>query len=160
MYQLAFFAAVADTGVAVGTIVALGSAPTLTGLFEWIVDAPPAPATAGSPATALACAGVALLALAGGDADVSAPGVALAVVAGGAYASYTLAAKRLLAARARAGVGDGRRVRARRARAAARAARHQRTRLARTPTGSRSPCSSASCRPRSPTCCSPAACGG
>src|SRR5687767_14982902 len=27
-YQLAFFAAVADTGVAVGTIVALGSAPT------------------------------------------------------------------------------------------------------------------------------------
>ena len=38
VYQLAFFAAVADTGVAVGTIVALGSAPTLTGLFEWIVD--------------------------------------------------------------------------------------------------------------------------
>src|SRR3954468_23214520 len=29
VYQLAFFAAVADTGVAVGTIVALGSAPTL-----------------------------------------------------------------------------------------------------------------------------------
>ena len=38
VYQLAFFAAVADTGVAVGTIVALGSAPTLTGLFEWIID--------------------------------------------------------------------------------------------------------------------------
>src|SRR3954463_4380797 len=29
VYQLAFFAAVKDTGVAVGTIVALGSAPTL-----------------------------------------------------------------------------------------------------------------------------------
>jgi DME family drug/metabolite transporter len=38
-----------------------------------------------------------LLALAGGEADVSAPGVALAVTAGGAYAVYTLAAKRLLA---------------------------------------------------------------
>jgi drug/metabolite transporter, DME family len=97
VYQLAFFAAVADTGVAVGTIVALGSAPTLTGLFEWIVDGrrPPGRWVA---ATALACAGVALLALAGGDAEVTAPGVGLAVAAGGAYAVYTLAAKRLLAA--------------------------------------------------------------
>jgi DME family drug/metabolite transporter len=97
VYQLAFFAAVAETGVAVGTIVALGSAPTLAGLFEWIVDRrrPPVRWTA---ATALACAGVVLLALAGGDADVSAPGVALAVAAGGAYAVYTLAAKRLLGA--------------------------------------------------------------
>src|SRR3954452_9496733 len=33
-YQLAFFAAVADTGVAVGTIVALGSAPALAGAIE------------------------------------------------------------------------------------------------------------------------------
>jgi DME family drug/metabolite transporter len=97
VYQLAFFAAVADTGVAVGTIVALGSAPALAGLFEWIVDRrrPPARWVA---ATALACAGVALLALAGADADVSLPGIALAVTAGGAYAVYTLAAKRLLAA--------------------------------------------------------------
>jgi DME family drug/metabolite transporter len=97
VYQLAFFAAVADTGVAVGTIVALGSAPALAGLFEWIVDRrrPPARWVA---ATTLACAGVALLALAGGDADVSLPGIALAVTAGGAYAVYTLAAKRLLAA--------------------------------------------------------------
>ena len=96
VYQLAFFAAVADTGVAVGTIVALGSAPTLTGLFEWIVDGR-RPSNRWAVATALACAGVVLLALAGGEADVSAPGVALAVTAGGAYGVYTLAAKRLLA---------------------------------------------------------------
>jgi drug/metabolite transporter, DME family len=97
VYQLAFFAAVAHTGVAVGTIVALGSAPALAGLFEWVLDRrrPPGRWVA---ATALACAGVALLALAGGDADVSPLGVALAVTAGGAYATYTLAAKRLLAA--------------------------------------------------------------
>src|SRR3954463_15458536 len=38
VYQAAFFAAVADTGVAVGTIVALGSAPALAGALEWIVD--------------------------------------------------------------------------------------------------------------------------
>src|SRR5215217_6352851 len=54
-YQAAFFAAVADTGVAVGTIVALGSAPALTGALEWLVHGrrPPARWTG---ATALACA--------------------------------------------------------------------------------------------------------
>jgi DME family drug/metabolite transporter len=96
-YQLAFFAAVADTGVAVGTIVALGSAPTLAGLFEWLLDRR-RPEPRWAVATALACVGVALLALAGGDASVSPPGIALAVVAGGSYAVYTLAAKRLLTA--------------------------------------------------------------
>src|SRR3954453_18104788 len=33
-YQLCFFAAVADTGVAVGTIVELGSAPPTAGAYE------------------------------------------------------------------------------------------------------------------------------
>lgn len=94
-YQLAFFAAVADTGVAVGTIVALGSAPTLAGLFEWLIDGR-RPEPRWAVATALACTGVALLALSGGEASVSAPGVAMAVAAGGSYAIYTLAAKRLL----------------------------------------------------------------
>ena len=37
-YQLSFFAAVADTGVAVGTVVALGSAPALAGGAGWLVD--------------------------------------------------------------------------------------------------------------------------
>jgi DME family drug/metabolite transporter len=37
-YQLSFFAAVHDTGVAVGTIVALGSAPALAGGIEWLVE--------------------------------------------------------------------------------------------------------------------------
>ena len=96
VYQLAFFAAVADTGVAVGTIVALGSAPTLAGAAEWLLHGR-RPEPRWAAATALACAGVALLALAGGGASgVSLPGVALAVVAGGAYATYTLSAKRLL----------------------------------------------------------------
>jgi DME family drug/metabolite transporter len=97
VYQLAFFAAVADTGVAVGTIVALGSAPTLAGGAEWLIERRP-PARAWAGATALACGGVAMLALAGGDAAISGPGVALAIVAGAAYAAYTLAAKRMLGA--------------------------------------------------------------
>jgi DME family drug/metabolite transporter len=94
-YQLSFVAAVADTGVAVGTIVALGSAPALAGAIEWIVERR-APARAWAAATALACAGVALLALAGSDAAISLPGVLLALAAGASYAGYTLAAKRML----------------------------------------------------------------
>jgi drug/metabolite transporter, DME family len=94
-YQLCFFAAVKDTGVAVGTVVALGSAPALAGLGGWLLDRR-VPDRAWGLATALACAGVATLALAGGGSEVSAPGVALAVGAGASYAAFTLASKRLL----------------------------------------------------------------
>jgi DME family drug/metabolite transporter len=94
-YQLCFFAAVKDTGVAVGTVVALGSAPALAGLGGWLLDRA-RPDRAWAAATGLACAGVALLALAGGGSEVSAPGVALAVGAGASYATFTLASKRLL----------------------------------------------------------------
>jgi DME family drug/metabolite transporter len=47
-------------------------------------------------ATALACAGVTMLALAGADASVSPLGIVLALGAGASYAGYTLAAKRML----------------------------------------------------------------
>jgi DME family drug/metabolite transporter len=97
-YQLCFFAAVKDTGVAVGTVVALGSAPALAGLGGWLLDRR-APGGAWAAATGLACGGVALLALAGGGSEVSGPGVALAVGAGASYAAFTLASKRLLDAR-------------------------------------------------------------
>jgi drug/metabolite transporter, DME family len=94
-YQLCFFAAVKDTGVAVGTVVALGSAPALAGAGAWLLDRR-APGRAWAIATALASAGVALLALGGGGSEVSPPGVLLAVGAGGSYAAFTLASKRLL----------------------------------------------------------------
>lgn len=93
-YQLCFFAAVKDTGVAVGTVVALGSAPALAGLGGWLLEQR-VPDRAWALATALACAGVAMLALEGGG-EVSAPGIALAVGAGASYAAFTLASKRLL----------------------------------------------------------------
>ena len=95
-YQASFFAAVDATGVAVGTIVALGSAPALTGALEWGLLGR-RPTARWAAATALASAGVVLLALGGGaEAGISPVGVGLAVVAGGAYATYTLASKRLL----------------------------------------------------------------
>jgi DME family drug/metabolite transporter len=95
-YQLCFFAAVKDTGVAIGTVVALGSAPALAGAGGWLLDRR-APGRAWAAATGLACLGVALLAFGGGGAsEVSAPGVALALGAGASYAAFTLASKRLL----------------------------------------------------------------
>ena len=105
-YQLCFFAAVKDTGVAVGTVVALGSAPALAGAGGWLLDRR-VPDRAWALATALACAGVATLALAGGGSEVSAPGVALAVGAGavlrGVHARRQAAARRGPRRRARHG---------------------------------------------------------
>jgi DME family drug/metabolite transporter len=94
-YQLCFFAAVDDTGVAVGTVVALGSAPTLAGLLARAVDGAPL-TRPWMASTALATLGVLLLVLAGADARVSVPGVLLALGAGASYAIYTVASKRLL----------------------------------------------------------------
>lgn len=94
-YQLSFFAAVADTGVAVGTVVALGSAPALAGALAFAVDRVPL-TRRWAGCTALAIAGVLLLVLSGAEARVSAAGVLLALGAGLSYAVYTLASKRLL----------------------------------------------------------------
>jgi drug/metabolite transporter, DME family len=96
IYQLAFFAAVERTGVAVGTVVALGSAPALAGIAGLLLDGEPL-SRRWANATALACAGVLLLVLAGGDASSVDPlGIMLAVASGSGYATYTLLAKRLL----------------------------------------------------------------
>ena len=98
VYQATFFAALAQTGVAVGTVVAIGSAPAFAGLF--------ARAFAGEPlrlrwaaATGLACGGVCLLVLGGGGGDrVDTLGVGLALISGAGYAGYAVATKRMLAA--------------------------------------------------------------
>jgi drug/metabolite transporter, DME family len=95
VYQLAFFAAVARTGVAVGTVVALGSAPALAGAAGRLLDREPLTAR-WALATALACAGVLLLVLGGGAASVDPLGVALAVASGAGYATYAVLAKRML----------------------------------------------------------------
>lgn len=95
-YQATFFAAVDDTGVAVGTVVAIGSAPVFTGLM--------ARAFTGerlsgrwAAATGLGCAGVATLVLGGGSGgEVSLPGVGLALLAGAGYGGYAVAGKKLM----------------------------------------------------------------
>jgi DME family drug/metabolite transporter len=94
-YQLAFFAAVDRTGVAVGTLVGIGSAPIMAGVLEWAVNGRP-PGRRWGAATALALAGCGLLLTAGSEIDLDAQGIGLALLAGLAYAVYTLASKRLL----------------------------------------------------------------
>ncbi|HSK26205.1 MAG TPA: EamA family transporter [Jiangellales bacterium] len=93
-YQPLFFAGVRGTGVAVGTLVALGSAPVLTGALAAVLGVRPTRRWA--VATVVACAGVACLALGGGPGEVRLGGVLAALGAGASYAVYTLAAKRLL----------------------------------------------------------------
>lgn len=101
LYQVAFFEAVARTGVGVGAVVAIGSGPVLAGLLERLLDGA-WPGRAWALATALATAGVSVLTLASaGDTSLSAAGIALALASGAGYATYTVVGKRLL------GLGHG-----------------------------------------------------
>jgi DME family drug/metabolite transporter len=83
LYQVTFFAGTRANGVAVGTIVTLGSAPLIAGLIEWLVRRQ-RPGRAWLIATALAVAGVVLLS--GGSDAVHPSGLALSAAAGAAYA--------------------------------------------------------------------------
>ena len=95
-YQVCFFAGVDRAGVAVGTLVAIGSGPVLTGLLaRWLLH--DRPGRAWLAATALCLFGLALLVLSRGAAlSADAVGIALAVLAGLSYAAYTVLAKKQL----------------------------------------------------------------
>ena len=97
-YQPAFFAGVAANGVAVGTVIALGSAPVLTGALDWALHRR-YPGHRWATATVIATVGVAILAATTGDASASSAeplGIVASIAAGASYAVYTLAAKSLL----------------------------------------------------------------
>lgn len=94
-YQLCFFAAVAKTGVAVGTIIGIGSAPIAGGLLG-IIFRGERPGKRWLLATILAIVGCALLSLSGGDVAIDPVGILLALGAGLSYAAYTLMIKGLL----------------------------------------------------------------
>ncbi|MEU4746711.1 EamA family transporter, partial [Actinosynnema sp. NPDC023658] len=83
-YALAFYPAVARTGVAVATTVALATAPIVLGLRSRPL------------LTATAVVGCAALVLGGGDAHVDLVGVALALVAGLSYAVYSVICAHLI----------------------------------------------------------------
>lgn len=96
LYQVCFFAGVAKTGVAVGTIVGIGSSPVAGGILGYLFRGE-RPGRNWFIATALAIIGCTFLVFSsGGEVKIDPVGVTLAIGAGVAYAAYTLAFKGLL----------------------------------------------------------------
>ena len=94
-YQVLFFNGVQLAGVAIGTLIGLGSAPVLTGLAEWLVRRR-RPEQGWVPATLLALLGTAFTVQPNAGDAVRPWGVVLAVGAGASYTLLTLASKQLL----------------------------------------------------------------
>jgi DME family drug/metabolite transporter len=95
LYQVSFFGGVDRTGVAVGTVVGIGSAPVFAGLLSLVVER-----IRLTPmwwlATGLAVAGGGVLVLSGSAVGVDLLGLLLAMGAGLSYAIYALSTKTLL----------------------------------------------------------------
>jgi len=94
-YQVCFFTGVSRTGVAIGTITAIGSAPVWTGALDWLVSRH-RPSNRWLVSTLLAITGAGLLVGAGSTIQIDTGGVILSLIAGLGYALYNLAAKNLL----------------------------------------------------------------
>ena len=91
--QIAFFEAVTRTGVAVGTLVAIGTGPVAAGAIDWLVHRH-RPHGRWLLGVAVALAGVVLLS--GGAAEVVWSGVAFGVLAGCAIPLFGFAAQGLM----------------------------------------------------------------
>jgi DME family drug/metabolite transporter len=107
-YQLCFFAAVGRTGVAIGTVVAIGSGPVFTGLLSWALHGR-RPSGRWTLATTAAICGCAAL-IVGGGAQAGGrmvSGVLFALLGGLLYAFYAVTAARAIEAGASSGAVMG-----------------------------------------------------
>lgn len=95
VFQTAFFAAVARTGVATGTVVTIGSAPVFAGLLA-VLTGRGRPSVRWAITTSGAVAGCALLVGGGTGAGVEPTGVAIALLSALAYAIYATITSRLI----------------------------------------------------------------
>jgi DME family drug/metabolite transporter len=97
VYNLAFFAGVRLTGVALGTAVALGSGPVWAGILQSLITRQ-VPGFAWWTGTAIAVTGGVLMTVSNGlnTADISVTGIALCLLSGLSYAAYTLFNKGLV----------------------------------------------------------------
>jgi DME family drug/metabolite transporter len=93
-YQVLFFTGITQTGVALGTISAIGSLPVWAGLIDLMFGKRPDTRWLG--ATALAVAGSVLLIGSGGSVSVDPLGVLLCIASGGGLVAFTAIAKGLL----------------------------------------------------------------
>jgi DME family drug/metabolite transporter len=94
-YQIFFFSGVARTGVAVGTIVGIGSTPILAGPIAYFVRGE-RPTRRWAIATCLGVIGCALLIAVGEQINIDPLGIFLAICAGGSYAIFTTVSKGLM----------------------------------------------------------------
>ncbi len=97
-YQIGFFEATKRAGVALGTLVALGSGPVFAGLFH-AIRVRRLPSAAWTAATLLAACGAGLVAFARHREAGGAPllGVGAALLAGLSYAVFSMASKATMA---------------------------------------------------------------
>lgn len=105
VYSTVFYIGMSWAGVALGNVIALGSAPLFAGLIEWVVDKQ-RPSGRWLIATAITVAGGTMLVSGrnfgedgGGivrDQNMVTLGIALALIAGFAYALYTYMANKLM----------------------------------------------------------------
>ena len=95
LYGAAFFSAVRSTGVAVGTVVALGSAPLITSAIT-AISSRKAPSLSWLGTTLFAIVGMSLIVVSGKESQVTVSGVALALCAGLGYALFALGSKTIL----------------------------------------------------------------
>lgn len=93
-YQVLFFTGITLTGVALGTISAIGSLPVWAGMIDLAFGKRPDARWLG--ATALAIAGSALLIGSGGSVSVEPLGVLLCIASGAGLVAFTTIAKGLL----------------------------------------------------------------
>ena len=95
LFQVTFFSGVRLTGVAMGTVIALGSAPAITAILNWLIYKK-LPTIRWIFATCVTAAGITLLFLSKGEIRIDLAGVLLSLGAGASYASYALVSKELL----------------------------------------------------------------
>jgi DME family drug/metabolite transporter len=95
LFQVTFFSGVRLTGVAMGTVIALGSAPAITAILNWLIYKK-LPTIRWIFATCVTAAGITLLFLSKDEIKIDLAGVLLSLGAGASYASYALVSKELL----------------------------------------------------------------
>ena len=101
LYGATFFAAVRSTGVAIGTVVALGSAPIITGVLAYMFSRV-TPTRKWILSTAGGIVGITLIVLTGSSSKVNTFGIVLALLAGLGYAIFALASKYIMSSGIRA----------------------------------------------------------
>ncbi|EON73801.1 DMT family transporter [Lysinibacillus sphaericus] len=96
LFQGLFFSSIRLTGVAIGTVATIGSAPVFSGVFEWLLWKMH-PNKVWGMATLMAIFGCVLLLNNSGGEAVHLGGIVLALCAGASFALYTNFSKKLMA---------------------------------------------------------------